>query len=128
MTTEQFRFTYFTERYEETVAFYRDGVNFPLLHSWNRSADDKGSLLGAAAGTIEVLLRPAGDCDHLFDPRPPQGVFMAIEVADLDERYAQAQDKALPIHQELKDQTWGHRSFCLREPNGLVLYFFRKTY
>jgi uncharacterized glyoxalase superfamily protein PhnB len=34
--------------------------------------------------------------------------------------------KRLPITQELKDQTWGHRSFCVRDPNGLTLYFFRE--
>lgn len=128
MAEGQFRFTYFTRLYDETVAFYREGVGFPLLHSWDRSPQDKGSLLTAEAGTIEVLLAPTGDCDHLFDPRPPQGVFMCIEIDDPDARYCDAMAKGLPIHQELKDQSWGHRSFCLREPNGLVIYFFRKTY
>lgn len=128
MAEGQFRFTYFTPRYEETVAFYRDDLGFALLHAWDRSAEDKGSLITAAAGTIEVLPTPVGECDHLFDPRPPQGVFMCIEVEDVEDRYRAAQDKGLPIHQALKDQSWGHRSFCLREPNGLVLYFFRKTY
>jgi uncharacterized glyoxalase superfamily protein PhnB len=34
--------------------------------------------------------------------------------------------KGLPITLELKDQSWGHRSFCVRDPNGLTLYFFQE--
>jgi hypothetical protein len=28
------------------------------------------------------------------------------------------------LQEELKTQSWGHRSFCVREPNGLTLYVF----
>lgn len=120
----QFRFAYFTPRYAETVAFYRDGLGWPVVHAWDRSADDKGTLVGAAAGLIEVLAQPAGESDHLFDPRPPQGAFMVIEVDDVDARYAGAVANGLAVQQPLTDQAWGHRSFCLREPNGLTLYLF----
>ena len=56
----QFRFCYFTAKYEETVAFYRDGLEFPLLESWDRNPDDRGSLFGAASGIIEVVSKPSG--------------------------------------------------------------------
>ena len=36
-----FRFTYFTEKYDETCAFYRDKLGFKLEHSWDRNEHDK---------------------------------------------------------------------------------------
>jgi hypothetical protein len=79
----------------------------------------------AASGIIEVLALPqSGGSAHLFDARPPQGAFMVIEVDQVEARYQRAVEKRLPIQEALKEQAWGHRSFCVRDPNGLTLYFF----
>jgi catechol 2,3-dioxygenase-like lactoylglutathione lyase family enzyme len=120
----QFRFCYFTPKYEETVAFYREGLGLSLLESWDRNPEDRGSLLQAAGGIIEVLARPQGPSDHLWDDRPPQGAMMVIEVDDVDAVHRRAAGKNLPVTQPPIDQSWGHRSFCVREPNGLTVYFF----
>ena len=127
MSDRQFRFAYFTAIYDETVAFYRDGMNMPVVHSWNRSPDDRGTLIAAASGLIEVLAQPHSDAEHLFDSRPPQGAFMVIELEDLEGAYQSALDNELPIQQKLGNQSWGHRSFCVREPNGLTLYLFSEA-
>lgn len=125
LSSGQFRFGYFTAHYEATLAFYRDGLDFPVVEAWDRGPDDRGTLFAAANGIVEVLALPAsGDCSHLWDSRPPQGVFMAIEVNQVDDSYRRVLQKQLPIQQELRDQTWGHRSFCVQDPNGLTLYFF----
>jgi catechol 2,3-dioxygenase-like lactoylglutathione lyase family enzyme len=125
MPDNQFRFAYFTPVYDQTVAFYRDGLGLAVSHSWDRSPDDRGTVVKAASGLIEILAVPeSGSADHLFDGRPPQGAFMVIEVDDVDEVHRRAVEKGLPVQQELKDQSWGHRSLCLREPNGLTLFFF----
>jgi catechol 2,3-dioxygenase-like lactoylglutathione lyase family enzyme len=125
MNELEFRFAYFTANFDATVSFYRDGLELPLVGSWDRGPDDRGALFGAASGIIEVLARPrSGFSSQLWDVRPPQGAFMVIEVADVDELHRRALDRNLPIQQEPKLQSWGHRSFCLREPNGLTLYFF----
>lgn len=125
MTANQFRFAYFTRRYDETVAFYLNGLGLSLSHSWDRSPDDRGTVFRAASGMIEVLAYPpSGEADHLFDARPPQGTFMVIEVDDVDAMHRKAVENELPIQQELKNQSWGHRSLCIREPNGLTLFFF----
>jgi catechol 2,3-dioxygenase-like lactoylglutathione lyase family enzyme len=125
MPDNQFRFAYFTGIYDQTVAFYRDGLGLPISHSWDRSPDDRGTVMKGASGLIEILALPeSGSADHLFDERPPQGAFMVIEVDDVDEVRRRAVEKALTVQQELKDQSWGHRSLCLREPNGLTLFFF----
>lgn len=123
----EFRFAYFTPHYDATVCFYRDGLELPLINDWDRGPDDKGSVFGAAAGLIEVLARPNEDkATHMPDGRPPQGAFMVIEVENVEENYRRALKHDLPIAQELKDQPWGHRNFCLTEPGGLVLYFYQE--
>jgi catechol 2,3-dioxygenase-like lactoylglutathione lyase family enzyme len=128
MRDAQFRFAYFTPKYEETVNFYRQGLDLKTIETWDRTPDDRGTLFGAASGVIEVLALPgnAAQSDHLWDDRPPQGAFMVIEVDQVESLYQRALETGLPIQQELKDQEWGHRSFCVREPNGLTLNFFRE--
>ncbi len=124
----QFRFSYFTPKYEATVAFYRDDLELAVLESWDRGADDRGTLFAAASGVIEVLLRPKGQAlSHLWDDRPPQGAFMVIEVPDVEHAYRRAVARRLLIQHELATQPWGHRGFCVREPNGLTLYMFSET-
>jgi catechol 2,3-dioxygenase-like lactoylglutathione lyase family enzyme len=125
MSKGQFWFSYFTQHYEATVAFYRDGLERTVLESWDRGPDDRGTLFGAASGMIEVLALPkSGHSSDLWDARTPQGAFMVIEVDDVQKEYRRAVDKGLKITHELKVQHWGHRSFCVSEPNGLTLYFF----
>lgn len=124
---KEFRFAYFTSRYDETVCFYRDGLKLSLINHWDRGPDDKGSVFAAAAGSIEVLARPnKGTVSHMLDDRAPQGAFMVIEVENVEEKYKRAVRHHLPIAQVLMDQPWGHRNFCVTEPNGLVLYFFQE--
>ena len=124
MSDRQFRFAYFTPAYDETVGFYRDGLGMRIIHSWDRSRDDRGTLVAAASGLVEILARPQSQAEHLFDDRPPQGAFMVIEVDDVELAYHRAVTNQLPIQQELGIQSWGHRSFCVREPNGLTVYLF----
>ena len=128
VTSGQFRFAFFTPLYDVTVAFYRDGLDLPVIEAWDRSPEDRGTLFGAASGLIEVLALPrSNQSDHLFDERPPQGAFMVMEVHDVAARYQRIKEKGLVIHRELKDQSWGHRSFCVRDPNGLTIYFFSES-
>jgi len=125
-TKKEFRFAYFTPNYDATVCFYRDGLELPLINDWDRGPDDRGSVFAASSGLIEVLARPKpGETSHMLDERPPQGAFMVIEVDNVDADYRRALSKNLPIAQELKDQPWAHRNFCLTEPNGLILYFYQ---
>jgi catechol 2,3-dioxygenase-like lactoylglutathione lyase family enzyme len=124
----QFRFSYFTREYEATISFYRDDLELPVVESWDRSPDDRGTLFAAASGIIEVVLRPDDPASfHGWDDRPPQGAFMAIEVPDVERAYRRATERQLSIREEITTQAWGHRSFCVREPNGLILYVFSEV-
>src|SRR5258708_39781608 len=98
------------------------------LAAWARSPEDTGTRYCAASGLNEVSALPQSDqSDPLFDERPPQGAFMVMEVHQVAARYQRIKEKGLVVQQELKDQAWGHRSFCVRDPNGLTIYFFSET-
>jgi catechol 2,3-dioxygenase-like lactoylglutathione lyase family enzyme len=125
-----FRFTYFTGKYEETVDFYAHKLGFPLVHSWDRNRHDKGALFKAEAGLIEVLLRPDDEANRYagLDYRDPQGAFMCIQVSNIDALFSQHKDAGIPFRQDITDQSWGHRSFSVMEPNGLILFFFQEQF
>ena len=125
-----FRFTYFTAKYEETCAFYEDTLGFKLEHSWNRNDHDKGALFRFGSGLIEVLLRPDDEEFEYagLDYRTPQGAFMCLQVWDIDELFNDLLSRGVPFKQEVTDQPWGHRSFSVIEPNGLILFFFEEQF
>ena len=126
----KFRFTYFTDQYDTTFSFYKDKLEFGLEHSWDRNDDDKGALFKVGQGLIEILLRPNEEEKRYsgLDYRIPQGVFMGIQVENIDELFKKYKAKRIPFKQEIINQPWGHRSFYVNEPNGLVLGFFQENF
>src|SRR5437588_661089 len=127
MSTREFRCCFYAADYEKALAFYRDGLELPVLQSWDRSADDRGTLFVAASGIIEVLAMPQQrPLMGISDTRPLQGVGLVIEVDDVDAWYQRAVQKGLPIAEGLVNQKWRHRSFQLTDPAGVGLYLFSK--
>ncbi|GAA4899826.1 hypothetical protein GCM10023311_26510 [Flaviramulus aquimarinus] len=129
-TKGKFRFTYFTDKYKETYNFYKNTLEFDLGHSWDRNDHDKGALFKAGEGLIEILHRRNDEAykNPGLDYRIPQGVFMCIQVWNIDALYKTYKLMAIPFKQEIVDQSWGHRSFSILEPNGLVLFFFQEQF
>ena len=125
-----FRFTYLTRKYDETCRFYKDTLNLDLKHSWDRNEHDKGALFKAGSGLIEVLLYPTDDKHKItgLDYRTPQGAFMCIQVWDVDGLFSDLRSTGVSFGQEITDQSWGHRSFSVIEPNGLILFFFEEQF
>jgi catechol 2,3-dioxygenase-like lactoylglutathione lyase family enzyme len=52
----EFRFYYFTARYDDTVAFYRDVLQLRVHHSWDHGAEARGTIFRApnGSGLIEI--------------------------------------------------------------------------
>ncbi|MFN1835637.1 VOC family protein [Balneola sp. MJW-20] len=124
-----FRFTYFTDLFENTCSFYNEVLEFKLEHAWDRSDHDKGALFKAGAGLIEVLLLPDEEFRYAgLDYRQPQGAFMGIQVWNIDELFHKYSAAEVSFKQELTEQPWGHRSFSVIEPNGLILFFFQEQF
>lgn len=121
----EFRGAFFAAAYEMSVAFYRDGLGFEVIESWDRGPDDRGTLFGVASGIIEVLATPGAVPEGSpWDHRPPEGVMFVVEVADVDALHDRARAGRLPITDDLRTHPWGHRAFCVCDPDGITLYLF----
>jgi uncharacterized glyoxalase superfamily protein PhnB len=114
----EFRFYYFTPRYEETVAFYRDALRLEIFRSWDRGEAARGTVFRSPNGTglIEV---EAGDVAPVL-----HGGFY-IEVADLDRWFERAKHAGCPILRPLGATEYGHRSFRTADPNGVEVTLFQ---
>ncbi len=124
-----FRLTYFTEKYNETIEFYKELLELEVLHFWNRNENDKGTLLKAGMGTIEVLSVP--NDNHKIkglDYRKPQGVFGCLQVSNATALYKKYKNKGVKFKEDLVDQSWRHRSFSVEDPNGVVLFIFEERF
>jgi len=114
-----------TEKLTETKAFYTDklgfGVTFEnefylLLHTPNHEAE------------ISFLLPNHPSQQPLFHPAfQGQGVYLTIEVEDVDGLYADLKAKGVDIALEMRDEPWGDRHFAVKDPNGIGIDFVRYT-
>lgn len=106
-----------TEKLAESKAFYTDllgfGVSFEnefyiLLHTPNQQAE------------ISFLLPNHPTQQPFFhQPFDGHGVFLTIEVDDVDSFYADIKDKGVDIKVEMRDEPWGDRHFAIEDPNGV---------
>ena len=106
-----------TDKLAETKAFYTEtmgfGVTFEnefylLLHTPDRSAE------------ISFLLPDHPTQQPLFQPAfQGQGVYLTIEVDDVDAWYEALQAKGVDIKIDLRDEPWGDRHFAIQDPNGV---------
>ena len=123
----QFRCCFYTKKFEETLGYYREGLGFLIAESWNRDEGDKGVVFHAASGMIEFLVMPK-DKKGMFSwgKDKPKGMMLVIEVENIDEFYKQVKRRKLEIADKIRNRKWGHRTFMLRDPNGVELYFFEE--
>ena len=63
-----------------------------------------------------------------LDYRVPQGVFSVIQVWNIDALFKKYKTAGVLFKQEIVDQAWGHRSFSVLDPNGIVLLFIQDQY
>ena len=106
-----------TEKLAETKAFYTEVLNFGvtfenefylLLHTPNHEAE------------ISFLLPNHPSQQPIFQqPFKNQGVYLTIEVKDVDEFYKQLKLKNIPIEAELRNEPWGDRHFAIKDPNDI---------
>lgn len=48
-----------------------------------------------------------------------QGVWVAVDVDDVDAHYARIRALGVPIEVDLRDEPWGDRHFVVVDPNGI---------
>ena len=106
-----------TEKLAESKAFYSQvlqfGVTFEndfylLLHTPNQEAE------------ISFLLPNHPSQQPLFQkPFTQQGVYLTIEVENVDDYYHKLKKQGVPIAIALREEPWGDRHFAIIAPNGI---------
>lgn len=106
-----------TEKLVETRKFYMDildfGVTFEnefylLMHTPNHQAE------------ISFLLPEHPSQRPLFQPAfAGKGVYLTIEVEDVDAVYKELKQKDVDIIIDIRDEPWGDRHFAIQDPNGV---------
>ncbi|MFK8283070.1 VOC family protein [Capnocytophaga cynodegmi] len=106
-----------TKKLAETKAFYTEILNFGvsfenefylLLHTPNQEAE------------ISFLFPNHPSQQPIFQkPFQNQGVYLTIEVENVDEVYKELKNKNIPIEIELRNEPWGDRHFAIKDPNGI---------
>lgn len=106
-----------TEKLQETKKFYTEVFNFGvsfenefylLLHTPNNSAEI--SFLQPNHPSQKPIFQSA------FSGK---GVYLTIEVENVDEVYKELKDKGVQIEIEIRDESWGDRHFAIKDPNGI---------
>lgn len=106
-----------TEKLAESKDFYTKvlgfGVSFEnefylLMHTPNQQAE------------ISFLLPNHPSQDAFFHkPFKGEGMFLTIEVDEVDSLYHEYKEKGVDIKVELRDEPWGDRHFAIQDPNGI---------
>ena len=106
-----------TEKLAESKAFYTQvlqfGVTFEndfylLLHTPNQEAE------------ISFLLPNHPSQQPLFQkPFTQQGVYLTIEVENVDDYYYKLKEQGVPIAIDLREEPWGDRHFAIIDPNDI---------
>lgn len=114
-----------TAKLAETKAFYTDrlgfGVSFEnefylLLHTPGREAE------------ISFLLPEHPGQQALFQaPFQNQGVYLTIEVEDVDGIYQNLKEQGVEIKIDIRNEPWGDRHFAIQDPNGVGIDFVKYT-
>jgi catechol 2,3-dioxygenase-like lactoylglutathione lyase family enzyme len=106
-----------TEKLKETKAFYTNildfGVTFEnefylLLHTPKKEAE------------ISFLLPDHPSQQSFFhQPFQGQGMYLTIEVSDVDKMYSEIKQKGVEIKINIRNEPWGDRHFAIQDPNGI---------
>lgn len=106
-----------TRKLAETKAFYTQNLGFGvtfenefylLMHTPGHEAE------------ISFLLPDHPSQQPLFHQAfQGQGMYLTIEVDEVDSLYQQIKKKGIPIKIDLRDEPWGDRHFAIQDPNGI---------
>lgn len=106
-----------TEKIAETKKFYVETLGFGV-----RFENDFYLLMHTPNGQDEIsFLLPNHPSQKPIFQKPfnGQGMYLTIEVEDVDKLYAEMKKKKVKIEIELRDEPWGDRHFAIQDPNGI---------
>ncbi len=114
-----------TEKIAESKKFYSEvldfGVTFEnefylLMHTPNKQAEL--SFLLPNHPTQQPFFHP---------PFQGQGLFLTIELEDVDALYEKIKGMDIEIKLDIRDEPWGDRHFAIEDPNGVGIDLVKYT-
>ncbi len=114
-----------TAKLRETKEFYTTVLGFTVKfeNEWfvllqTPGGEDMISFLQAGHPSQQPVFQQAF---------PGKGVYLTVELENVDEIYAQIKRKNVPVEVELRNETWGDRHFAIIDPNGIGIEIVRYT-
>lgn len=106
-----------TSKLKETKAFYLNNLGFGVTFE-----NDFYLLMHTPDGESEIsFLLPNHPSQQPFFHKPfqGQGMYLTIEVDDVDKVYKEIKQKGVPLRIDIRDEPWGDRHFAIEDPNGI---------
>lgn len=114
-----------TDKLQETRAFYVEKLGFGITFE-----SDWFLLLHTPGHKSEVafmLPDMPGQAPIFRQKFAGSGIFLTIEMDEVDEWYAELQKRGVAIEVAMRDEEWGDRHFAVLDPNGIGIDFVRHT-
>ena len=124
--------------------FYLNDLDMRPIEEWDRGAGDRGALFvfngPTSATSVEVLDHavPGGGPTPTESVRAasrettaatrkisPEPITVAVEVDNVGAQLEKMVGCGVEITSEIATMPWGHRSFSVRDPDGLEISFFQ---
>jgi catechol 2,3-dioxygenase-like lactoylglutathione lyase family enzyme len=106
-----------TKQLKESKSFYERVLNFGVTFE-----NDFYLLMHTPGHTAEIsFLLPNHPTQQPVFQKPftGQGMYLTIEVADVDAEYKRIKALGIPIKIDLRNEEWGDRHFAIVDPNGV---------
>jgi catechol 2,3-dioxygenase-like lactoylglutathione lyase family enzyme len=112
-----------TDNLQATKTFYVDQLGFGVTFE-----NDWYLLLHTPGHSSEIaFLKPGlpSQAPIFQQAFNGTGVFLTVEMEDVDTWYETIKGKGVHIAVEMKDEAWGDRHFAVIDPNGIGIDFVR---
>ncbi len=110
-----------TSKLSETRKFYIDKLGFEIVFE-----SEWFLLLSTPGGksNIAFMLPDHPSQQAIFQSEfAGRGVFITVEVENVDRIYEEIKSKDIPIEVEIRKEQWGDRHFAIVDPNGIGIDF-----
>jgi uncharacterized glyoxalase superfamily protein PhnB len=108
--------TMFSQLFKTSAKKLSNNFEYLLMHTPNKSAE------------ISFLLPNHPSQQPLFQSAfTGQGMYLTIEVDDVNKIYADLKAKKTVIKIDIRDEPWGDRHFAIQDPNGIGIEIVKYT-
>ncbi|MFP5507315.1 MAG: VOC family protein [Gammaproteobacteria bacterium] len=106
-----------TDKVQESKAFYLRLFGCEVLYE----GDDGWFVLLGLGGSELGFMKPGLHTQAAVfrAAYPGQGMWVTVDVDDVDREYARVQSLGVEIDTTLRDEPWGDRHFVVIDPNGI---------